>query len=195
MAANPDDPTIALNCQDQTLPAGVSAADCYVPERNYGPIRNLYYTRAPFAAPPTALEIARRLALFGTAPTDPEAMVGPIVAQVSLTPATAQVDRINGVDYPKPTDLSFAVTIFDTNQAQYAFMRSTQKGGTQGYFYGVDGTPYWVGGQSGLTGEKAILSSRFNWPADETALQTITGTITGKGFFDPKRVPSPVPVV
>lgn len=195
MAVNADDPTIPLNCEDAGLPAGVSAGECFVPELNYGPIRNLYYTRAPFAAPPTALEITRRLALFGTDPTDPEAMVGPIVAQVTLAPPQEQVDRINGLDYPKPTDLSFGLTIFNTSQAQYEFMRGTQKGGTQGYFYGVDSAPYWVGGQNGLTGGKSILSSRYNWPADETALQTITGTIKGRGFFDPKRIASPVPVV
>lgn len=195
MPANPDDPTLPIGCADSALPAGVSATDCAIPERNYGPIRNFYYTRKPFAAPPTAVEIARRLALFTTAPSDPEAMIGPLVAQVSLAPASPQVDRINQINYPKPTELSFAVTIFDTNQAQYDFMRTTQKGGTQGYFFGVDSAPYWIGGQTGLTGGKSILSSRYNWPTDETALQTITGTITGKGFFDPRRIPSPVPVV
>ncbi|MGI4864143.1 MAG: hypothetical protein ACRYFZ_09500 [Janthinobacterium lividum] len=196
MAASPtaDDPEYATSCADYELPAGVSAADCFVPELNYGPIRNIYYTRAPFAAPPTALEIARRLALFTTDPTDPEAMVGPIVAQLTLAPATDQVDRINSIDFPKPTDLSFGLTIFDTNQAQYEFMRSSQRGGIPGYFYGVDSTPYWVGGQNGLTGGESRYNARYNWPADENALQTITGTIKGRGFFDPKRIPSPVPV-
>jgi hypothetical protein len=194
MAVNPDDPTIPASCEDATLPAGVAAGECFEPERNYGPIRNLYYTRAPFAATPTAVEIARRLALFGTDPADPEAMVGPIIAQVSLAPAQDQSDRINGVNYPKPTDLSFAVTIFNTDQATYEFMRSGQKGGSQGHFYGIDNT-YWVGGQTGLTSGKSSFTSRYNWPTDETALQTITGGITGRGFFDPKRLVSPVPVV
>lgn len=194
MALNPDNPEVPIGCADAALPAGVGAADCFIPERNYGPIRNLYYTIAPFAAVPTAAEIARRLALFTTDPTDPEAMVGPIIAQVTLAPATPAVDRINEIDYPKPTDLSFGVTIFNTNQEQYEFMRSTQGGAGVGRFYGVDNN-YWVGGQTGLTGGKSALVSRYNWPADETALQTITGTITGKGFFDPKRIPSPVPVV
>jgi len=196
MAVNPDDPTIPVACEDQTLPAGVAVADgCFQPELNYGPIRNLYYTRAPFAAVPTAAEITRRLALFDTDPTDPEAMVGPIVAQVSLAPATPASDRINNIDYVKPADISFDVSIFNTSQAQYEFMRTSQKGGKQGYFYGVDSTPYWIGGQTGLTGGISSFNARYNWPADETALQSITGTIAGKGFFDPKRIASPVAVV
>lgn len=194
---NVDDPVTSTDCEDATLPAGVSAPDCYVPERNYGPIRNLYYTRKPFAAPPTAAEISRRLALFTADPTttDPEAMVGPIVAQVSKARGTPAFDRINGVNYPKPADVSFDVTIFDTSQEQYEFMRSGQKGGSNGYFYGVDTAPYWIGGQNGLIGGRSSLFAGYNWPADETALQTITGNISGLGIFDPKRIPSPVAVV
>jgi hypothetical protein len=183
--SNVDDPAAVTDCATAPLPAGVSAADCYAPERNYGPIRNLYYTRTPFAAAPTAVEIARRLALFDSDPTDPEAMVGPIVAQVS----------INGINYPKPADISFDVTIFDTSEAQYDFMRSGQKGGSNGYFYGVDSAPYWIGGQNGLIGGRSALFSGYNWPTDETALQTITGNISGLGIYDAKRIASPVPVV
>lgn len=192
---NVDDPASVADCADATLPAGVSAPDCYIPERNYGPIRNLYYTRSPFAAPATAVEIARRLALFTTDPTDPEAMVGPIVAQVSKARGTPAFDRINGINYPKPADISFDVTIFDTSEAQYDFMRSGQKGGSNGYFYGVDSAPYWIGGQNGLIGGRSALFSGYNWPTDETALQTITGNISGLGIYDPKRIASPVPVV
>ena len=194
MAATSDDPDFPTSCADFALPAGVSAADCFLPELNYGPIRNLYYTRAPFAAPPTLLEITRRLALFTTDPTDPEAMIGPLVAQVSKSRGTPAFDRVNSRNYPKPADIAFDVTISDTNQAQYEFMRSTQHGGAPGYFYGVDSRPYWLGGQNGLTGSESSFSSGYNWPTDETALQTITGQISGFGFFDPKRIASPVAV-
>jgi hypothetical protein len=70
--ANADDPTIPLACAAPAVPT--LNADTCEPELNYGPISNLYITQAPFAATPTALEIARRLALAATDPDDPEAM-------------------------------------------------------------------------------------------------------------------------
>jgi len=195
MAVNPDDPTVAIGCDDVTLPTGVaSAPDCFKPELNYGPMRNGYYTRAPFDAVPTAAEISRRLGLFDTAPDDPEAMIGPLVWTLSKQRGTPQFDRVNGVNFPKPAEISFDVTIQDTKQAWYDWMRSTQQGGVPGYFYGVD-NKYWVGGQRGLIGGPSSFSCGYNWPADETALQTITGNISGFGFYDPKRIPSPVPTV
>ncbi len=194
MPVNPDDPTIATACEDVALPIGVASDDCFLPELNYGPIRNGYYTRKPFAATPTAAEINRRLALFDTAPNDPEAMIGPLVWQLTKQRGTPQFDRINGRNYPKPAEISFDVTIQDTKPAWYDWMRAGQQGGVPGYFYGVDSKPYWIGGQNGLLGSESTFSSGYNWPADETALQTITGTISAFGYFDPPRMPSPVPV-
>lgn len=163
MAANPDDPTLVVDCTTAELPAGIAAGECYEPERNYGPIRNLYYSRTPFDIPPTAVEIARRLALFETDPADPEAMVGPLVARVTYSGGTPEFDRINNVNYAKPRSFSFALTIFDTSQAQYDFMRGGEKSGTPGYFYGVDSTPYWIGGQTGLTGGQHLGPGLRNW--------------------------------
>jgi hypothetical protein len=183
--ANPDDPTVPIGCTTADLPTGIAAEDCFIPELNYGYISDLYWASEPFSATPTATSFAAAL----TAGT----MVGPLICELSTASTTDQVERINGTDYPKPTDLLLNVKISDTKQANYDLARSTQKGGQTGYFYGLDKNGYIYGGQNGLTGGRAHLLLRNNIPAGETDLHTITGTLKGRGLFDPVRSAAPVP--
>jgi hypothetical protein len=192
MPINPDDPTLGALCAPAPPPAGVGDADCVDPTLNYGPIVNLYIFGQPFATTPTAAQIATLLAADPT--TDPWG-AGPLICQISKTPATGTPTRYNGRDIPAPVDLSYAVTIQDTKDANYEFARTTQKGGRSGYYYGVDKNGNWFGGQNGMTGGQGRLTLNSNLPTDENGLQTLTGTITGKGFFDDKRIVSPVPVL
>ncbi|KAA9333415.1 hypothetical protein F0P96_10625 [Hymenobacter busanensis] len=192
MAVNPDDPTIPVNCEDAVLPTGLAAADCYTPELNYGPIVNLYLTKTPFAAPPTLVEVTRRLAL---ASTDDEQLVGPIVVQLSRAAATGNTIRVNGVDYDAATVSSYDVTMQDTSDANYDLARATQGGGIKRYVYGVDQNNNWFGGQNGITGGQSTIKLRVVLPTGETDLQTLTGTVSGLGKFDPKRIASPVAAV
>lgn len=189
--ANVDDPTIPVSCADAPIPVALQADDCFVAELNYGPIVNLYLARAgqPFAAAPTLTEIERRLALPDT---DDEQLIGPVVVQVSRTPPTDNAVRVNGVDYTQNTVSSFDFTVQHITDAIYEFFRTTQKGGRKVIAYGVDQNSKWWGGQNGLTGGASTIKGRINIPTDETGLQTITGTISGLGAFDPKRIPSPV---
>lgn len=196
---NSDDPRTPVGCADPNPPTGLVLADCADPELNYGPIVNLYEFSEQFAEDPTAAAIA---ALLANAPTTPNATVtgawgiGPMIVQVSRTPPSDGTPiRFNGVDYPAPADLSYGVTIQNTSDDFWEYARSTQKGGRPGYFYGVDANNNWFGGRNGMCGGKSRLKLRGNLPTGEKDLQTITGTITGTGFFDDKRIPSPVPAV
>jgi hypothetical protein len=192
--ANVDDPTIPVGCTEAAFPATMAADGCYTPEINVGPIVNLYYARPgqPFAAAPTLVELNRRLELAGT---DEEQMIGPIVAQVSRAAAQPTTIRVNGVDYDTTATTSYDIVFQDTKDAVYEFARTTQNGGRKGIFYGVDQNGNWYGGQNGLHDGPSTLKVRLVIPADETALQTLTGTLSGSGKFDAKRIPSPVPAV
>lgn len=197
---NPDDPTLPVGCGADAQPyEGLVLDVCEPPELNYGPIVNLYEFSQPFAATPTAAAIATLLA---NQPATPGAPVtgpwgrGPMIAQVSYTPpADGTPQRINGVDYPAPADLSYAVVIQNTSDDFYEFARTTQKGGRAGFYYGVDQNGNWFGGQNGMANGRGRLKLRGTLPTGEKDLQTLNGTITGSGFFDDKRIPSPVPVV
>lgn len=190
-----DDPTLPVDCEDAVLPAGLARADCYAPELNFGGIVEFYFASEPFpdgvSKVPTTTEIAAHLA---TTP-GPAKMVGPIVAGLSYAPPTDQVVRVNGVDYPRPTDLVINVLIQDTREENVEFARTTQKGGRSGYFYGVDANGNWFGGRNGLLGGRATLVLRNNWSAGEDELQTITGTVKRRGYFDSVRGVSPVPAL
>jgi hypothetical protein len=191
MAINVDDPTIAGLCEPTPPPVGVGDADCVEPTLNYGPIVNLIMTGQPFAAIPTAAQLAT---LFAADPTtDPWAKR--LIAQISKTPTTGTPTRYNGRDIPAPADQSYAVTISDTKDENYEFARTTQKGGRAGYYYGIDANNNWFGGLNGMTGGQARLLLNSNLPTDEKGLQTLTGTIAGKGFFDDRRFPSPIPAL
>jgi hypothetical protein len=194
MPVNPDDPQIPVGCVAQPLPD--TASDLCTPEFNYGPIRNLYFTRAPFAAVPTAAEIERRLGLFDTDPTDDEAMTGPFVAAVSFGTATRATEEFNGIDYAKPSKRAFKVLTKETSQKNIDLAELTAKGGLRTRAYGVDSGNYWWGGQTGLGHSSGVLVLDAVVPEGFDAAQTIEGTFTtALGFFTGKRMPSPVPVV
>ena len=184
MAVNPDDPTQPAGCVADDLPT-LTPAECYQPELNYGYASDLYWSSQPFDALPTATSFAAAL----TAGT----LIGPLIGEYSNASPTDQVERVNGVDIPKPTDLVFNVTIRDTSQENYDIARSTQKGRQQGYFFLLDKNGYIYGGQNGICGGRSTIVLRNLLPAGETDLHTITGTIKGRGFFDPVRSLAPVP--
>lgn len=188
MAVNVDDPTIPLNCEEQ--PATVLTADICAPEFNFGPISNIYFTVAPFAAPPTALEITRRLALADTDPTDPEALTL-FLGTMLIGNGTPEFEEFNGRKYPKPTAREYPVSTKITSQVYYDFMRSTERGGLKRRAFGVsnDGK-YWYGGQNGIDG---VLNLSYNQAEEFTSVNTIAGNFSTSGFFSPKRIPSPVP--
>jgi hypothetical protein len=191
MPVNPDDPILTALCAPAAPPVGVGDKDCADPTLNYGPIVNLIITGQPFQTFPTATQLAT---LFAADPaTDPWAVL--LIAQVSKSPATGTSNRYNGRDIPAPADLSYAVTIQDTKDANYEFARTTQKGGRAGYYYGIDANNNWFGGLNGMTGGQARLLLNSTLPTGEKDLQTLNGTITGKGFFDDKRQPSPIPAL
>lgn len=183
-----DDPTIPVDCADAVLPTGLERATCYVPELNFGSIREIYFASAPFAdgvSPvPTVVEIA--------AQKTASKLIGPIVAQVSYTPPTDNVIRVDGQDYPRPTDLVANIVISNTTDAAVEFARTTQKGGLPGYLYGVDGNGNWFGGRNGMLGGQTILTLRNNIPTGDDDVQTITGTAKRRGYFDSIRGASPV---
>ncbi len=187
MPVNTDDPTVPVGCEAATLPPGIAAEDCFQPELNYGYASDLYWSSQPFSAAVTATNFAAAL----TAGT----MIGPIIGEYTSANPTDQVERINGIDFPKPTDLVFNVTIRDTSQANYDMARTTQTGRQQGYFFLLDKNGYIYGGQNGICGGRSTIVLRNVLPAGETDLHTITGTIKGRGFFDPVRSAAPVPYV
>ncbi len=194
-----DDPTLPVVCTDPQPPTGLLLDECEAPVLNYGPIVNLYIFSEPFAATPTAAAIATLLAngngaVAGT-PVTGAWGVGPLLAQVSYTPpADGTPTRFNGYDIPAPADLVYNVVIQNTSDDFYEFARTTQRGGRPGYYYGVDKNGNWFGGQNGMCAGRGRLKLRGTLPTEENGLQTLNGTITGSGFFDDKRIPSPVPV-
>lgn len=192
MAVNPDDPTTPTSCATATLPD--VSFDLCAPTLNFGFIRNLYVFKKPFAATPTAITVAAALAAYATDPDDEDAAVLLVVEMSGGNDGGGNVERYNGQDIPRPGDLTYNVTIKDTSTKNWEFARTTQKGGYPGYFYGVDSNGNWFGGQNGIFGH-ARLILRGQIPTDENGLQSITGTIKGRGFFDPKRIVSPVPLV
>lgn len=197
MEPNPDNPTIPVNCADYVLPTDVGVEDCFNPVLLYGPGTELFLSLTPFpspVAPATEAVTAASYAAKKQAAT-PEKLIGPIICQLSLAPAADQSDRINGFDYPKPTDLSLAVTIQDLSDANYEMARKSQQGGIKAHFWFQDRNGKFYGGQNGIFGGLALMNLRVNLPTDETALQTITGTIKARGFFDPKRQDSPIPLI
>lgn len=191
MPVNVDDPTIAGLCEPTPPPVGVGDADCAEPVLNYGPIVNLIMTGQPFTAIPTATQLAT---LFAADPkTDPWAKR--MIAQISKTPGTPATTEYNGRKIPAPTDLTYTVAIQDTKDENYEFARTTQKGGRAGYYYGIDANGNWFGGLNGMTGGQARLLLNSTLPTGAADLQTLNGTITGRGFFDDRRFPSPIPPI
>lgn len=201
LTVNSDDPTALVTCGAAAQPPqGLVLEDCEAPVLNRGPIVNLYEFSEPFTAVNfTAAHIATLLANKPTTPggtvTGPWG-VGPLIAQVSYTPPTdGTPTRVNGVDYPAPADLSYAVVISNTSDEFYEFARTTQNGGRPGYYYGVDINGNWFGGYNGMANGRGRLKLRGTLPTEENALQTLNGTINGLGMYDDRRLPSPVPVV
>jgi hypothetical protein len=112
---------------------------------------------------------------------------------MTLGGGTPAFEDFNGKKYPKPTDRELPVSTKDTNPLNYEFARTTQKGGYSGRVYGVSNdSKYWYGGVNGISGS-LVLNNVL--PEDFNAAATITGTLTTRGFFDPKRIASPVPAV
>lgn len=185
MATNVDDPTLPVGCEDATAP-DVLFDEC-TPELNSGYLREMLVTHAPFVATPTAAVIATREAL---AATDPLA-IRRFKVEASLGAPTDKSVRYDGVDYPIPGDNEIPVTIKETNQKNYEFARTTQKG-YKAYFYFIDmaGT-YWYGGQNGIGEGNAVLKLSPVIGAGEDDLMTITGSVKYKGLFSPKRIPNP----
>jgi len=192
MPLNPDNPAAIVACADYTLPAGLGVTDCFNPTLLYGPGTELFMSLSPFAAVPALTEYTAKRAVVAT---DKLYITPPIVCQLSLSAGSEQSDRINGLDYPKPTDLSLAVTLQNLDDANYDLMRRTQRGGLRAYFWFQDRNNKFYGGQNGIFGGRAILALRLNLPTDESALQTITGTIKARGFFDPARMEAFIPLV
>jgi hypothetical protein len=184
---NPDDPTIPSFCEDATLPPGVSAADCYVQQNKFGPGRNLYWSKTPFDAAPTAISVAAKITAGD--------MIGPIVGEYTYAGADNTTVRNNSRDIVVPGDLAWTVKITDITTASRELARQTQNGGAPGHFFIVDMNDDWHGGQNGICEGAALMHLRNKVPAGETDLQTIEGSIKGRGIFDAKVIVSPVAVV
>ena len=192
MALNPDDPTIPVGCVN--VDQFDAKSDLCTPEFNFGPVREVYFTRAVFAAPPTAVEIARRIALFDSDPQDPEAMSGPWIASVSTGTGTRAVEDFNGKSYAKPGRREFAITTKETSQKNVDMADLTAKGGLATRMFGLDGM-YWHGGQTGMGSSTGNLVLDLVIPDAFDTAQTITGTFTSaQGYFRGKRIPSPIPL-
>lgn len=195
MVTNPDNPLIPIGCVAVPLPDFES--DLCSPELNYGPLRNFYFTRAPFAATPTAAEIARRQALFATDPTDDEALSGPFVAVGSYDGSGgAATEEFNGVLLAKPARKEYNLSTKETSQKNVDLAARTQRGGLRTRAFAVDSSNYWHGGQTGLGLDAGTLVLGLVIPDGFDTAQEIKGKFTtALGFFDAKRIPSPVPVV
>ena len=195
MPLNPDDPSIPANCAAAAQFDATS--NLCAPELNYGPLRNAYFTRAPFAAAPTATEVARRLALFATAPTDPEAMTGPFICVVSHDGSGGtSVEEFNGQQLAKPARKEFAISTKETSQKNVDLAAQTQRGGLVTRMFGVDSSNYWHGGQTGLGHNTGTLVLGLVIPDGFDTAQEIKGKFsTALGFYSGKRIVSPVPVV
>jgi len=194
MALNPDDPTIPTGCANSALPD--VASDLCTPELNYGPIREVYFTRAPFALPPTAAEIARRQALFVSDPTDPEAITGPFVCSLSFGSGTRAVEEFNGRNFAKPSRREYAISTKETSQKNVALADQTARGGLATRAYGIDSSGYWHGGQTGLGHGTGNLVLDLVVPDGFDTAQTIAGNFTtGLGYFRGKRIVSPIPLL
>ncbi|NVO33202.1 hypothetical protein [Hymenobacter lapidiphilus] len=184
--ASVDDPTQTLTCAARKTPDVTS--EC-IAQLVYGPIGNLYLTIAPFAAVPTAVEVARRLAIV--APDDPERMTL-LIATLSIPAGATQSDRFNGIDYAKPGDQAYAIKTLDLTTKNLDFARSTQQYPWVGRIYGVGQGDLWYGGQDGMQGSVRLSHVV---PEDETAPQSLEGPLTTRSFFTPKRLASPIPLV
>jgi hypothetical protein len=193
-ATNFDDPEIPVDCADAVLPTGLTREECYTPELNFGGIVEVYFASEPFADPtvpanlvPTGVELAAAITA--------NKVVGPVPLGLSYAPPTDATVRAYGKDIPIPTDLVLTALGQDTKQEWTDFARSTQKGGYSAYVYGVDANGNWFGGRNGMLGGRATVVLRNNLPTGETDLQTITGTIKRRGYFDSIRGVSPVPTL
>ena len=100
MPVNIDDPTIPAACAPRLAP-DLNAAVCSE-ELNYGLISNLYIgTQDPlgaFVAPPTAVEIARRLAL----PLTSQEALRLLIGEMTFGTASPQTEPFNGRNVPAP---------------------------------------------------------------------------------------------
>lgn len=189
MPVNPDDPTLVLTCADQGTP-DVHADQC-APVLNLGPMVNILFAAQPFAAVPTAVEVARRLDLPLTDPESITMMIGTL----SQAAQQAQTLRFNGADIPRVANLTWAIKSSDTHQKNVDFARSTQRTPWVGHVYGIDQNNNWYGGQNGIGGGQARVRLSNILPEDENAAQTIEGELKARGFYDAKRMPSPIPAV
>lgn len=194
MPLNPDDPTIPQGCADYVFPN--VASDLCAPELNYGPIREVYFTRTPFAAPPTATEITRRQALVGVTPADPDALIGPFICAMSSSGGQKATEEFNGKLFAKPARREFKVSTKETSQKNVNLADMTARGGLSIRAYGVDTGNYWHGGQTGLGGGLGNLVLDLTIPDGFDTVQSIDGTFTtGLGFYRGKRIASPIPLL
>ncbi|GAB2865906.1 hypothetical protein [Hymenobacter ruber] len=191
MAVNPDDPTIPTTCEDFAFDPDLNPGDCYTPAVNVGPGLNAYAFDEPFAAAPTATEIATRL----TAGTG----IGPLIGTFSKAANTASTIRVDGRDVTIPSNQSWAVKITNTKPVYRELARQTQNGGISKHWYIVDANNQWFGGQNGICpradGGPASLVLSQVIPTGEQEPQTIEGTISAFGKFDAKVIVSPVALV
>ena len=191
MATNVDDPTIPVACAAPKAP-DLNADSCD-PQLNYGPISNEYIgtddPTAAFAAAPTKAEIDRRLAL----PLTDVQAIRLLIGTMTFGTANTATEQFNGIDYPKPTLRKFPVETKDTSDKNYEFARQTQKGGYKCRVWGVSqDSQFWYGGQNGIQG---VLTLNNELNTDFTGVNSIKGELSVKGFFDPKRIASPVVAV
>lgn len=186
---NVDDPTIPVDCATFALPTAVAATDCYKPTTNFGCGRNLYWSKTPFTATPTALLIAAKKTAGD--------LIGPVVGEFAYDGNAGATIRVDGRDIAQPGDLTWTVKISSTTPEAREMARQTQDGGSPGHFYIVDNNtvPNWFGGLNGVCDGQAHLLLRNKIPTGEQDLQTIEGTIKGRGKYDSKVLVSPVPCI
>lgn len=191
MAINIDDPTLPAACGPPQAP-DLNASSCN-PALNFGPISNIYIgtndPTAAFTATPLAADIQTRLAL----PLTDVKALRLLIGTMTFGTATPATETFNGVNYPKPTILEYPVETKDTGDKNYEFARSTQKGGLRCRVFGVSqDSQFWYGGLNGING---VLTLGNELNPDFTGINSIKGKLSVKAYFDPKRIPSPVPAV
>lgn len=189
MPANVDNPEEIVACAEYTAPDGLAAENCYVQKNKFGPGRNLYWRPdgTGFPATPTAASIA-------TAITDGK-LIGPIVGEYTYAGTQANTVRNNSRDIVVPSDLAWNIKITDITPASRELARQSQNGGLTGKFYIVDMNSDWHGGQNGICEGSGLLQASLRIPAGENDLQSIEGTIKGRGQYDALVIESLIPVV
>lgn len=179
-------PTCSADCSTQL--GAVKFSEC-APEINLSEIRRVFIAvgiAAAFADFGEAAEWVERISAAGT---DPDAIRSLTVIgdKPAATPVTRDIS--GGRQYAVGKDHTLNVSIDDTSDENYEFMRNLECGGQFRVWFETNGGKLY-GGNEGILTRSVIFNDVLNRGVDE--IETIEGTISWRAKFHPDRTESPI---